>query len=236
MSQLPSYNWMTHTLSYGKIIFGAYRLLAGELTFSRETYSPCHLHQEIHMKLRCNLLLKEVFQLWLVFWLQKECLILPEHLIWHTALAVWFLGLIMVRDHSILLNSMYHLLISWLESWLCPTISWVYIYTYSCSCNTDGLYLIEVDRVLRPGGYWILSGPPIRWKKYWRGWERTEADLKEEQDAIEDVAKRLCWKKVVEKDDLAIWQKPFNHLECIQSRKVYKTPHMCKDDNPDAAW
>ncbi|OAY78822.1 putative methyltransferase PMT18, partial [Ananas comosus] len=100
----------------------------------------------------------------------------------------------------------------------------------------DGLYLIEVDRVLRPGGYWILSGPPIRWKKYYQGWERTKEDLKQEQDEIEDLAKRLCWKKVVEKDDLAIWQKPINHVECVQSRKVYKTPHICKSNNPDAAW
>ncbi|KAG5041568.1 hypothetical protein JHK85_014044 [Glycine max] len=100
----------------------------------------------------------------------------------------------------------------------------------------DGLYLIEVDRVLRPGGYWILSGPPIRWKKYWRGWERTEEDLKQEQDAIEEVAKRICWTKVVEKDDLSIWQKPKNHVGCAQTKQIYKTPHMCQSDNPDMAW
>ncbi|CAL9165569.1 probable methyltransferase PMT17 [Musa acuminata AAA Group] len=100
----------------------------------------------------------------------------------------------------------------------------------------DGLYLIEVDRVLRPGGYWILSGPPIHWKKHYRGWERTQEDLKKEQDSIEEVAKRLCWKKLIEKDDLAIWQKPINHVECIESRRIYKTPHICKNDNADAAW
>ncbi|KAE9597840.1 putative S-adenosyl-L-methionine-dependent methyltransferase [Lupinus albus] len=100
----------------------------------------------------------------------------------------------------------------------------------------DGIYLIEVDRVLKPGGYWILSGPPIRWKTYWRGWERTEEDLKQEQDEIEDVAKSICWKKVIEKGDLAIWQKPINHKECIQSRKVIKTPHICQSDNHDMAW
>lgn len=101
---------------------------------------------------------------------------------------------------------------------------------------TDGLYLIELDRVLRPGGYWILSGPPIRWKKYWRGWERTQEDLKQEQDSIEEVARRLCWKKVMEKNDLAIWQKPLNHIQCIKNKKVFKTPHICKSDNPDVAW
>ncbi|KAA8516002.1 hypothetical protein F0562_019181 [Nyssa sinensis] len=47
----------------------------------------------------------------------------------------------------------------------------------------DGLYLIEVDRILRPGGYWILSGPPINWEKHWRGWERTSEDLKAEQSS-----------------------------------------------------
>ncbi|XP_059662077.1 probable methyltransferase PMT18 [Cornus florida] len=97
----------------------------------------------------------------------------------------------------------------------------------------DGMYLIEVDRVLRPGGYWILSGPPIRWKKYWQGWERTKEDLKQEQDAIENVIKRLCWKKVVEKDDLAVWQKPSNHFECVKSKDSYP---MCKPDHADAAW
>lgn len=90
--------------------------------------------------------------------------------------------------------------------------------------------------MLRPGGYWILSGPPIRWKKYYKGWERTQEDLQQEQDAIEDVAKRLCWTKVVEKDDLAIWQKPINHVECIERRRIFKTPHICKNDNADAAW
>ncbi|KAE8655235.1 putative methyltransferase PMT18 [Hibiscus syriacus] len=99
----------------------------------------------------------------------------------------------------------------------------------------DGLYLAEVDRILRPGGYWVLSGPPIHWKKFWRGWERTREDLKLEQDAIENVAKRLCWKKVIEKNDLLVWQKPINHVECIES-KVLKTPRICKSDDPDTAW
>ncbi|XP_068634155.1 probable methyltransferase PMT18 isoform X2 [Aristolochia californica] len=102
--------------------------------------------------------------------------------------------------------------------------------------NHDGLYLLEVDRILRPGGYWILSGPPIRWKEHWRGWERTQEDLKQEQDAIEELAKRLCWKKLIEKGDLAIWQKPINHIDCIRNIDMYKTPNICKKGNTDSAW
>lgn len=101
----------------------------------------------------------------------------------------------------------------------------------------DGLYLNEIDRILRPGGYWILSGPPIRWKKYWKGWERTKEDLNEEQTKIENVAKSLCWNKLVEKDDIAIWQKAKNHLECKTNRKLTHNRPFCKaQDSPDKAW
>ncbi|PWA98402.1 S-adenosyl-L-methionine-dependent methyltransferase [Artemisia annua] len=100
----------------------------------------------------------------------------------------------------------------------------------------DGVYLIEVDRVLRPGGYWILSGPPINWEKHWRGWERTRDDLNEEQTQIENVAKSLCWKKVVQKGDLSIWQKPINHLNCKTDSQTTQKPPLCPLQNPDSAW
>ncbi|XP_059634116.1 probable methyltransferase PMT15 [Cornus florida] len=100
----------------------------------------------------------------------------------------------------------------------------------------DGLYLIEVDRILRPGGYWILSGPPINWERHWKGWDRTAEDLKAEQYVIESVAKSLCWKKLKQKDDLAIWQKPSNHIHCKINRKVFKNPRFCKARDPDKAW
>ncbi|KAL6131984.1 hypothetical protein ACLB2K_070356 [Fragaria x ananassa] len=102
--------------------------------------------------------------------------------------------------------------------------------------QNDGVYLTEVDRVLRPGGYWILSGPPIRWKKYWKGWERTQEDLNEEQTGIEAVAASLCWNKLVEKDDIAIWQKPTNHLNCKMNRKLAKNRNFCPAQDPDQAW
>jgi hypothetical protein len=96
--------------------------------------------------------------------------------------------------------------------------------------------LIEVDRVLRPGGYWVLSGPPINWKKHWKGWERTKDDLNDEQMKIEAVAKSLCWRKFVEKGDIAIWQKPINHLNCKVNRKITQNPPFCPALDPEKAW
>ncbi|CAH8382121.1 unnamed protein product [Eruca vesicaria subsp. sativa] len=74
----------------------------------------------------------------------------------------------------------------------------------------EGTYLMEVDRVLRPGGYWVFSGPPINWKTYYKTWNRTKADLRAEQKRIEDIAESLCWEKKYEKGDTAIFRKKIN--------------------------
>ncbi|KAJ6729803.1 SAM-DEPENDENT METHYLTRANSFERASE [Salix viminalis] len=100
----------------------------------------------------------------------------------------------------------------------------------------DGQYLIEIDRILRPGGYWILSGPPVNWETHWRGWNRTREDLQAEQSQIERVAKSLCWRKLVQRKDIAIWQKPTNHVHCKANRRVFKRPLFCNSQNPDMAW
>ncbi|RRT60373.1 hypothetical protein B296_00011303 [Ensete ventricosum] len=78
----------------------------------------------------------------------------------------------------------------------------------------DGIYMMEVDRVLRPGGYWVLSGPPINWKSNYQAWQRTKEDLSEEQRKIEEIAKLLCWEKVSEKGEIAIWRKRINAESC----------------------
>ncbi|KAG6518894.1 probable methyltransferase PMT15 [Zingiber officinale] len=98
-----------------------------------------------------------------------------------------------------------------------------------------GQNLIEVDRILRPGGYWILSGPPINWRRHWKGWQRSEADLKAEQDDIETLATSLCWKKIKEKGDIAIWQKPTNHIHCKIRKRVLRSTNFCNVINPDSA-
>ena len=76
------------------------------------------------------------------------------------------------------------------------------------------MYMKEVDRVLRPGGYWVLSGPPINWKTNYKAWQRSKEDLEEEQRKIEEIAKLLCWEKKSEKAEIAIWQKRIDADSC----------------------
>ncbi|KAK8939526.1 putative methyltransferase PMT16 [Platanthera guangdongensis] len=102
--------------------------------------------------------------------------------------------------------------------------------------SREGLYLLEIDRILRPGGYWVLSGPPINGKNMYKGWERTPEDLEAEQNGIEDLAKRLCWKKIAENGPVAVWRKPTNHIHCATKLNKVKSPSFCEVRDPDAAW
>lgn len=97
-----------------------------------------------------------------------------------------------------------------------------------------GMYMMEVDRVLRPGGYWILSGPPINWSRYYQTWKRSKQDAEEDQQRIEKIAEMLCWDKIHEKEDIAIWQKKTNSHSCHQMNgHASKT---CKVENADDVW
>ncbi|KAL3528371.1 hypothetical protein ACH5RR_007693 [Cinchona calisaya] len=97
----------------------------------------------------------------------------------------------------------------------------------------DGKYLMEVDRVLRPGGYWILSGPPINWRNNYQAWERPKEELEEEQRKIEQIAEILCWEKKHEKGETAIWRKRINNEYCSdQDSRVT----LCKLADVDSVW
>lgn len=92
---------------------------------------------------------------------------------------------------------------------------------------------MEVDRVLRPGGYWVLSGPPINWKNNYQAWQRPEEELQEEQRKIEEIAKLLCWEKKHEKGEIAIWRKRINYDNC---RYQDSQPTICESENADDVW
>ncbi|XP_043723913.1 probable methyltransferase PMT2 [Telopea speciosissima] len=101
--------------------------------------------------------------------------------------------------------------------------------------GNDGMYMMEIDRVLRPGGYWVLSGPPINWKNHYKAWQRPKKELQEEQRKIEDMAKLLCWEKKHEKDDIAIWRKRVNAKSC-HGRQDDSRANMCESKNADDVW
>ncbi|KAE9597342.1 putative sarcosine/dimethylglycine N-methyltransferase [Lupinus albus] len=88
----------------------------------------------------------------------------------------------------------------------------------------DGMSLIEVDRVLKPGGYFVLTSPTSRPQgSSSRGKKRTLTN------PIEDLTQQLCWTLLAQQDETFIWQKTAE-VNCYSSRKHHAI-QLCKEGN-----
>ncbi|KAJ6353259.1 hypothetical protein OIU76_002302 [Salix suchowensis] len=95
-----------------------------------------------------------------------------------------------------------------------------------------GKLLLELNRVLRPGGYFVWSATPV--------YQKLEEDV-EIWKAMSTLTATMCWDLVTIKNDklngigAAIYRKPTTN-NCYDQRKK-NSPPMCKsDDDPNAAW
>ncbi|XP_073100455.1 probable methyltransferase PMT9 isoform X2 [Elaeis guineensis] len=91
----------------------------------------------------------------------------------------------------------------------------------------DGILLLELDRLLRPGGYFVYSSPEAyatdeKNRRIWR--------------AMGDLVQRMCWRIASKKNQTVIWVKPLTN-GCYSRRDPGTIPPLCSsDDDPDAAW
>ncbi|KAM1223640.1 hypothetical protein ACFX10_042481 [Malus domestica] len=92
--------------------------------------------------------------------------------------------------------------------------------------SNGGKHLLEMNRILRPGGYFVLS---------------TKHDSFEDEEAMTKLTASICWNILAHKTDevsdvgVKIYQKPDSNDIYELRRKKY--PPLCKEnENPDAAW
>ncbi|XP_052108939.1 probable methyltransferase PMT10 isoform X3 [Arachis duranensis] len=113
---------------------------------------------------------------------------------------------------------------------LFPTQAFDLIHCSRCKVNftcDDGILLLEVDRLLRAGGYFVWAAQPVF---------KHEEILQEQWKEIEDLASSICWKLVKKEGYIAIWQKPMNN-SCYHSRDNAVHPPLCEsNDDPDDVW
>ncbi|KAF6154468.1 hypothetical protein GIB67_028360 [Kingdonia uniflora] len=88
----------------------------------------------------------------------------------------------------------------------------------------NGTYFAEVDRLLRPGGYLIISGPPVQWSKLDKEW----ADL-------QSVARALCYELIVVDGNTVIWKKPSTE-SCFPNQNEFGLELCSEADDPSYAW
>ncbi|KAD3069157.1 hypothetical protein E3N88_37037 [Mikania micrantha] len=88
----------------------------------------------------------------------------------------------------------------------------------------NATYFMEVDRLLRPGGYLVISGPPVQWHGLNNEWRDLQA-----------VVKALCYESVVVDGNTAIWKKPVN-VSCLEAQNEHGLKLCNKSDDPSSAW
>ncbi|KAJ4897312.1 putative methyltransferase PMT26 [Raphanus sativus] len=95
-----------------------------------------------------------------------------------------------------------------------------------------GKLLLELNRVLRPGGFFVWSATPVYQKK-------TE-DV-EIWKAMTELTKKMCWELIsINKDTIngvgvATYKKPTSN-ECYKGRSEQQPPICADSDDPNASW
>ncbi|CAM6128589.1 unnamed protein product [Calypogeia fissa] len=91
----------------------------------------------------------------------------------------------------------------------------------------DGILLLEVDRLLRPGGFFAWSSPAAY---------RDEESDRQEWDEMSTLVKNMCWEQAAKEGQTVIWRKPLTS-ECYEERAPGTHPPLCSSlEDPDDAW
>ncbi|KAL8161042.1 hypothetical protein V2J09_012531 [Rumex salicifolius] len=93
-----------------------------------------------------------------------------------------------------------------------------------------GKPLMELNRVLRPGGFFVWSATPV--------YRKDDKD-RQQWDVTSALAKAFCWKVMAKKVDqsgigVVIFQKPLSS-SCYEKRKV-KIPPVCEAETRTISW
>ncbi|RZC04186.1 putative methyltransferase PMT5 [Glycine soja] len=112
-----------------------------------------------------------------------------------------------------------------------PSLSYDMVHCAQCGImwvEKNGMFLIEVDRVLKPGGYFVLTSPTSRPQGSSREKKRIMAN------PMEGLTQQLCWTLLAQQDETFIWQKTAD-IDCYASRKQ-RTIQVCKGDDTQSYY
>jgi hypothetical protein len=107
-----------------------------------------------------------------------------------------------------------------------PSLSYDMIHCARCGIDwdkKDGTLLLEVDRLLRPGGYFVWTSPITNTQ----GFQRNKQN-KKKWEVVRSFAESLCWDMMFQQDETVVWKKT-SKKNCYASRKstVSSLPSIC---------
>ncbi|XP_043703970.1 probable methyltransferase PMT5 [Telopea speciosissima] len=107
-----------------------------------------------------------------------------------------------------------------------PSLSFDIVHCAQCGIvwdEKDGAFLIEVDRILRPGGYFVLTSPT---SKLQGGSLSTKGFT---LTPIAEFTQKICWSLLAQQEETFVWQKT-SDVHCYASRKQDGVPPLCKEE------
>ncbi|XP_026446764.1 probable pectin methyltransferase QUA2 isoform X1 [Papaver somniferum] len=105
-----------------------------------------------------------------------------------------------------------------------PSLSFDMLHCARCGVDwdeKDGILLVEADRVLRPGGYFVWTSPITS--------SQGSHHSKENQRKwtfVRSLAENLCWEMLSQQDETVVWKKT-SKRDCYASRKPGSGPSIC---------
>ncbi|KAK9047027.1 hypothetical protein V6N11_052891 [Hibiscus sabdariffa] len=105
-----------------------------------------------------------------------------------------------------------------------PSLSFDLLHCARCGIDwdqKDGIFLIEVDRVLKPGGYFVWTSPLTNVHSSLRDKEK-----KKRWNFVRDFAENICWELMSQQDETVVWKKT-SKKSCYNSRKPGSGPSIC---------
>ncbi|XP_011018362.1 PREDICTED: probable methyltransferase PMT5 isoform X2 [Populus euphratica] len=113
-----------------------------------------------------------------------------------------------------------------------PSLSFDMIHCAQCGIvwdKKDGMFLIEVDRVLKPGGYFVLTSPASN-----PHGSSLSTKKRSTLTPIEEFTEEICWNLIAQQDETFIWQKTVD-VHCYKTRKRGAIP-ICNDGHDSSSY
>ncbi|CAJ2644404.1 probable pectin methyltransferase QUA2 isoform X2 [Trifolium pratense] len=98
-----------------------------------------------------------------------------------------------------------------------PSLSYDMLHCARCGIDwdqKDGILLIEADRLLKPGGYFVWTSPLTNARN---------KDSQKRWKVIHDFTENLCWEMLSQQDETVVWKKT-SKRKCYSSRKNGSPP------------
>ncbi|ESQ32986.1 hypothetical protein EUTSA_v10003873mg [Eutrema salsugineum] len=106
-----------------------------------------------------------------------------------------------------------------------PALSFDMVHCAQCGTTwdiKDAMLLLEVDRVLKPGGYFVLTSPTNKAQGNLPDTKKTSISTR-----VNELSKKICWSLTAQQDETYLWQKTADS-DCYSSRSQASIP-LCKD-------